>query len=273
LKTRPLGRTGLRVSEIGFGCGTTAGLMTRDAPELQREAVGRALELGINYFDTAPVYGDTASEANLGRALTDLRARPVVATKVALDWEELDDVYGAVMRSVEASHRRLRIPCIDLVQLHNRVGPRRAPKPDIGSGALLTVADVLGPRGVLEAFQALRGEGRVSFFGCCAFGGDPASVAELIDSDAFDTVLVHYSAVNRTAWDEASDPGVRSYARAGARAARAGMGTIAIRVLERGKIADPGEAIRFVLSNAEVSTALVGFSDVAQVEQAARCAA
>jgi aryl-alcohol dehydrogenase-like predicted oxidoreductase len=247
--------------------------MTRDAPDLQREAVGRALELGINYFDTAPVYGDTASEANLGRVLADLRARPVVATKVALAWEERDDVYGAVMRSVEASHRRLRVPCIDLVQLHNRVGPERAPKPDFGSGALLTVADVLGPRGVLEALQALRAEGRVSFFGCCAFGGDPASVAELIDSDAFDAVLVHYSRLNRTAWDAAAEPEARSYAGAGARAARAGMGTIAIRVLDAGKAPDPGEALRFVLSNAEVSTALVGFSDARQVEQAARSAA
>ena len=59
MKRRPLGRTGLSISEIGFGCGPTAGLMVRGDDKMRRDAVARALELGIDYFDTAPAYGDT----------------------------------------------------------------------------------------------------------------------------------------------------------------------------------------------------------------------
>ncbi len=66
---------------------------------------------------------------------------------------------------------------------------------------MLTVDDVLGPGGVVEAFRALRDRGLVRFFGCSAYGGDPAAVARLIDSGAFDTIIVNYSMLNRTAWE------------------------------------------------------------------------
>ena len=79
---RDLGSTGVRVSEIGFGCGGNAGLMVRGTPVEQREAIHRALELGVNYFDQAPDYGDGLSETNLGRALKDLGAHPYITTKV-----------------------------------------------------------------------------------------------------------------------------------------------------------------------------------------------
>lgn len=69
MKYRVLGRTGIRVSEIGFGCGNVGGLMVRGSHEEQVEAVNRALELGIDYLDTAPSYGDGKSETSLGRVL------------------------------------------------------------------------------------------------------------------------------------------------------------------------------------------------------------
>ena len=64
---RTLGRTGVRVSEVGFGCGTVGGLIVRGSREEQAQAVSRALELGINYFDTAASYGNGVSETNVGR--------------------------------------------------------------------------------------------------------------------------------------------------------------------------------------------------------------
>ncbi len=64
-----LGRTGLSISEIGFGCGSAGGLFTRDLHEEQLRAVRRALELGITFFDTASAYGNRKSETNLGRVL------------------------------------------------------------------------------------------------------------------------------------------------------------------------------------------------------------
>jgi aryl-alcohol dehydrogenase-like predicted oxidoreductase len=272
VKRRILGRTGLEVSEIGFGCGPTAGLMIRGAAEERRDAVARALELGIDYFDTAPVYGNTVSEANLGRTLRALGAKPTVATKVALEAEHFGEIRGAVIRSVEASIERLGVSPITLIQIHNRVGARRADKAEYGSGALLTVDDILGRGGVVEAFRALRDRGLVRFFGCSAYGGEPAAVDRLIDSGAFDAIIVNYSMVNRSAWI----PGgvARDYAGAGKKAAAAGMGVIGLRALDGGTLANKAEqALRFALSNNDIATVLIGFSDVAQIEAAATYAA
>ena len=272
VRRRNLGRTGLSVPEIGFGCGPTAGLMVRGALAERCEAVARALALGIDYFDTAPVYGDTASEAHLGETLRALGAKPTIATKVALEADDFGDIRGSVVRAVEASTRRIGHQ-ITLIQLHNRVGVERAAKAEYGSGALLTVDDVLGTGGVIEAFHALREWGLVRFFGCSAYGGDPAAAARLIDSGAFDTVTVNYSLRNRTAW-EPDDRVARNYDGGGQRAAAAGMGIIGLRVLEGGALADrAAAAVRFALSNKDLSTVLIGFSDIAQIEAAAGYAA
>jgi aryl-alcohol dehydrogenase-like predicted oxidoreductase len=73
VEKRKLGRTGLDVSLLGFGCGAVGGLMTKGAAADQERAVARAVELGINYFDTAQMYGDGESERNLGRVLKALK--------------------------------------------------------------------------------------------------------------------------------------------------------------------------------------------------------
>lgn len=301
---RILGRTGLSVSEIGFGCGTTAGLMIHGSRALRQDAVAHALSLGINYFDTAPIYGDNLSEINLGMALRALGAKPVVATKVALGEELLGDIAGAVARSVEGSLERLGLDRLPLIQLHNRVGESRAAKAEFGSGALLSVEDVLGPGGVIEGFRALRERGLVQFCGCSAYGGDMDAMGVVVDSGAFDAIVVNYSALNDTAWRAA--PGMRDYRGIGERAARKGMGVIALRVLEGGALtgAPPAAtaqlppdhaamvrrasglqaalsndapltqtAIRFALSNPDVSTVLVGFSTIGQIAEAAENAA
>jgi L-galactose dehydrogenase/L-glyceraldehyde 3-phosphate reductase len=121
MEQRALGRTGLTVSALGFGCGSIGGLMVRGDPAAQREAVARALDAGITYFDTAPQYGDGRSEENLGRTLRDLGAwqRVVVGTKVRLTEEDRAEPVAAVRRSVEHSLRRLAR--VDLLQLHNPV--------------------------------------------------------------------------------------------------------------------------------------------------------
>ena len=303
MNDRILGRTGLGVSGIAFGCGPTAALMIQGTPEQRREAVGRALTLGINYFDTAPGYGDAASEANLGRTLQELGARPHIATKVALEIDDMDDIAGAVVRSVEASLSRLRVPEVAVIQLHNRVGLQRAAKPEFGSGALLSEGDILGRGGVVEGFRRVRERGLARFFGCSAFGGDMSCVRNLIDSDAFDSIMVHYSLHNPSAFTSVGPNGARDYQQVGARAAARGMGVIALRVLEGGALIGAGAvapkgmpeaefkdiaalaggiqarfgaelapaetALRFALSNAAVSTTIVGMSNVAQVQDAA----
>jgi len=75
MERRQLGKTGLEVSVLSFGCGAVGGLMTRGEPADQERAVARALELGINYFDSAALYGNGKSEENLGRVLAKLAGR------------------------------------------------------------------------------------------------------------------------------------------------------------------------------------------------------
>ena len=74
MEMRGYGRSGMRLSALGFGCGAVGGLMVRGEPRDQERAVGRAIEAGVNYFDTAVQYGDGESEKNLGRVLQSAEA-------------------------------------------------------------------------------------------------------------------------------------------------------------------------------------------------------
>lgn len=296
LRTRTLGRTGLEISELGFGCGAGAGLMIGDDAAEQRAAIARALELGVTYFDTAPVYGERRSETNLGRTLAALGARPVVATKVTLLPEDLDDIPAAVGASVEGSLACLERDSVDVVYLHNRIADTRGLGPGSGTGARLSVEDVLGSRGVVAGLERLRRRGKVRFFGCCAYGGETEALEEVVASDRFDALLVHYNLINQTAFLPAI-PGsaIADYGRVAATAAARGMGIVVLRVLEAGLLADDsrergtrldalrflrdGEgrlapaAIRFALGNAAVSTVLIGLSGRRQVDEAVAAAA
>ncbi len=73
MEYRVLGRTGLRVSQVGFGCGDVGGLMVRGGAADRVRAVATAQSMGINYFDTAPRYGNGVSETNLGLALKEVQ--------------------------------------------------------------------------------------------------------------------------------------------------------------------------------------------------------
>ena len=101
-----LGRTGLTVSRAGFGGG---GIGQVWGPTNEQEAIAsvhRALDLGITFFDVAPSYGDGKAEEALGKALEGRAGPVVVATKVRLRADEMDDVAGAVQRSVDISLRQ-----------------------------------------------------------------------------------------------------------------------------------------------------------------------
>src|SRR5947208_3518111 len=160
---RPLGGTGLRISVLSFGAGPVPALLTKPGQEeRQRETVRCAVEAGVNWFDTAATYGDGRSGSALGAALHALGAsgRVHVATKVRLDAERLDDIAGQVRASFRASLRRLGLPRVTALQVHNSITPRRGDLP-----TSVTPRDVLGPGGMLEAFERLRGEGLVAHFG------------------------------------------------------------------------------------------------------------
>jgi aryl-alcohol dehydrogenase-like predicted oxidoreductase len=306
MKYRQLGHSDVEVSEIGFGCGPTAGLMVYGTPDEQRDAVRRAYDLGITYFDTAPIYGDFVSEENLGRALEAAGVRPVIATKVCLELPDLDDIPAAVRRSVEDSLRRLRVDDVSVIQLHNRVASARAARADLGVGALLTPDDVLGP--VLDTLRALRTEGKTRAIGCCAWGGVLDSVNQVVDSGAFDTVLVGYSILNPTSGrTPPSGFRGRDFGNVIDRAHAVGTSAVVLKVLESGALSGAAQphptsvlarrpnaeftrnaervrslqflerngqtmvqaAIRYALGNPYVGVVLVGFSALDQVEECA----
>ena len=166
MEQRALGKSDLMVSVMGYGCGAVGGLMVRGDPADQERAVARALELGITYFDTAPSYGDGASERNLGRVLARLRPRIVLGTKFRLPaGTPAGGVEAAIAASLEASLRRLGREHVDLFQLHNPIAERG---PEESGAALLPPALVTGS--VLPALDRLRRQGKFDWFGFTAIG-------------------------------------------------------------------------------------------------------
>src|SRR3569833_1768554 len=111
---RVFGRSGMRLSVLGFGCGAVGGLMVRGDATDQERTVARAIDAGVNYFDTAVQYGNGESEKNLGRILQKLKPpNVVIGTKVRLPRSEFSRISDAVASSLEASLRRLRLERVD----------------------------------------------------------------------------------------------------------------------------------------------------------------
>jgi aryl-alcohol dehydrogenase-like predicted oxidoreductase len=127
MKYRSLGRTGLNVSEIGYGAwgigGRTAGETSYGETDdkVSRAALERALALGINFFDTAGAYGDGRSERLIGEVLGSARAQVVIATKAGIErfGDTPDYAPDRLRRSLEQSLERLKTDHIDLLQLHD----------------------------------------------------------------------------------------------------------------------------------------------------------
>ena len=127
MEYRNLSKAGVKVSAIGVGCNQFGGKVDREGT---RAIVHQALELGINFFDTADVYGNRGgSEEYLGAALEGLWERVVIATKVRGRMGDGPNDQGAsryhILNGVEASLRRLKTDHIDLYQIHNWDGSVR----------------------------------------------------------------------------------------------------------------------------------------------------
>ena len=122
MQLRVFGHTGMQLSVLGFGCGAVGGLMVRGDAADQERTVARAIAAGVNYFDTAVLYGDGESEKNLGRVLQQLKpANVIVGTKVRLPPGEVGRIDDAVRTSLEGSLARLRLDRVDILHLHNPI--------------------------------------------------------------------------------------------------------------------------------------------------------
>ncbi|HEY2136625.1 MAG TPA: aldo/keto reductase, partial [Xanthobacteraceae bacterium] len=228
MQLRVFGRTEMRLSELGFGCGAVGGFMVRGDPADQERTIARALAAGVNYFDTAVQYGDGESERNLGRILQKLKPPGVaVGTKVRLPPSEFGRIADAVTASLEGSLARLRLERVDIFHLHN-------PITETGGGTALSVAQVLDE--VVPAFERLRQQGKIRFLGLTGVG-DTAALNRVIDSRAFDSAQVVYNMLNPSAAEElpANYP-AQDYARMFDHTKAAGVGVVGIRVLAGGAL-------------------------------------
>jgi len=278
--------------------------MVRGTPADQERAVARAMELGINYFDTAPSYGNGESERNLGRVIKTLRPDVLVGTKFRIEPTERGRVSEAVTASLEASLRRLGMDWVDLLQLHNPISPDAR-----GGLAVGTVLDHVVP-----ALEGIRPQGKIRFFGITALG-DTAAVQRVIAARVLDTAQACYNLLNPSAG--AGVPRgfpAQDFAGLLDRAREAAVGVIGIRVLAAGALSgvetrhavavpsvDPiasgpnygadvrmagrfealvreghagsliEAALRFAIASDAVSTVLVGYSSLDHLEYAAAC--
>jgi aryl-alcohol dehydrogenase-like predicted oxidoreductase len=225
---RTYGRTGMKLSVLGFGCGAVGGLMVRGDPRDQERTIARALDVGVNYFDTAVQYGDGESEKNLGRILQALKpANAIVGTKVRLPSATFDRIADTIVKSLDDSLARLRRDRVDIFHLHNPVTER-------GGGEELSVRQVLDE--VVPTFRRLRDAGKIRFLGLTGVGTTPA-LKQVIDSGAFDSAQVVYNMLNPSAAIAlpANYP-AQDYAKLFDRTKAAGTGVVGIRVLAGGAL-------------------------------------
>ncbi|HEX6736991.1 MAG TPA: aldo/keto reductase, partial [Vicinamibacteria bacterium] len=293
MQHRKLGRTGLVVSEIGYGAwGIGGGMWVGAEDEDSLRALHRACDLGVNFFDTALDYGRGHSESLVGRLVRERREPVYVATKIpprnkvwpAAKGVPVQEVFTAehIRSSAETSLKNLGHDSVDLLQLH------------VWRDEFLDQGDEWK-----DAFLALKQEGKARFLGISINDHDPGSALRAVASGLFDTVQViynifdqspeaqlfplclehHVGVLARVPFDEGGLTGAitadttfpqgdwrhryfagdrKAQVQARAQALQAVMGA------EAGSL--PELALRFCLSHEAVSTVIPGMRRVATVE-------
>jgi aryl-alcohol dehydrogenase-like predicted oxidoreductase len=279
-----------------------------DAAE-QRQAVSRALDAGITYFDTAASYGDGLSEEHLGQVMGALGAwsKVVVGTKVRVPQADFQRPAPAIRASLEASLKRLGRSDVDVFHLHNPIALTARP----GSQSM-DLSTAVGE--VARGMQAVVDAGLARHAGFTGLG-DSTALREVLLAEPFHTVQSYFNVLNPSAGFTGHAGGQQDFEGLIDSAAAAGRGVIAIRVLAAGAAAgdprrsanagDPGGglvsggsyaadlaraerlsaladelsmdgpvelAIRFALAKEGVSTVLVGYSTLGHLEDAIRFA-
>jgi aryl-alcohol dehydrogenase-like predicted oxidoreductase len=279
MNLRPLGSTGLSVSEVGFGAWqlqtgpTWSGMGETDAIRL----VQHALELGCNLFDTAPHYGGGESEAFLGKALKGRRSEAVIVTKFGHGPDGKTSYEPTRLApSVEGSLARLQTDHIDVVLLHN------------------PPADVLsGHHPIHEAIERLRDQGKVRFYGASLddsaemdilLGTTRAKVIEILFNVFHQEPLRSFHAAEQqgvgliakvpldSGWLAGRYDATSKFSDVRGRwapevIARRAVLVEKLRFLEQEGHALPTAALGFVLAHRAISSVIPGMKSLAQLEQ------
>ncbi len=287
MRYRTLGRTGLRVSEVGFGAWAVGGDAhgnsygpTDDATSIA--AIRRAADLGCTFFDTADVYGWGHSEELLGRGLEGRRDDVLLATKVGGDFYHgsvrLNFDPGYIAFALDRSLRRLRTDHVDLYQLHN------------------PPAESMGDPRTYAVLESLRDEGKIDHYGVSVH--EPVEGLLCLEAGKPEVLQIPFS-LFRQEWIDGFLPAARAAGvgiiareplgngfltgaiRADARFPQGDIRSYWPRGLVAGRVAaaerlsflakagrTPAQAaLRFVLAFPEVSTAIPGAKTAAQVEE------
>jgi aryl-alcohol dehydrogenase-like predicted oxidoreductase len=233
LDTRVFGRSGLKFSILGFGCGAVGGLMVRGDPRDQERTIARALDNGVNYFDTAVLYGNGESERNLGRVLKKLRpSNAFVGTKVRVPRSDVGRIGDFVTKSLEDSLRRLEMERVDIFHLHNEITIADEPES-------LSIKQVLSE--VAPAFEKLKQRGMTRLLGITAIG-DTAALREAVDSRLFDSAQICYNMLNPSAGTKPpADYPAQDFSKIFDHTQAAGVGVVGIRVLAGGALTGAAE--------------------------------
>lgn len=247
MRHRPLGKTGLRVSEIGFGGYPV------DDPDVVRYAV----DSGINYFDTAHCYRGGRSEEVIGEGLQGRRDRVILATKWCPHHVGKAAVKRSFLEILDRSLKRLRTDRVDVL-LNHEVGERSD-----GQG----IKRLQNPE-MLEAFEAARKAGKARFLGMSGHDPDLMEVMHhAVDSGRFSVLLGRYSFLDYPGQNQLID-----------KAHRRGVGFVAMKTLAGAKGADldrfrdrqtsfKQSALKWVLSNARLSNLIISINSRKQVDE------
>ncbi len=241
---RPLGRTGHQVGI--FSLGGQGSLESNPGAKCNIDIIRRAYELGVNYFDTSPIYGKHhASELAYGEALDGFRDKVFLASKTH------NRSYSASMGLLESSLKRLRTDHIDLWQLHHLATPEE-------------LDQIFGDDGAMKALLKAQEEGMVRFLGITGHE-NPGVLIEAMRRHSFDVVLCPVNPADVHVKPSFSDELIPA-------ARRRRMGVVGMKVFAQGFIfreggvTTPWEALSYALSQ-PVSTVIAGVDSVAQLEE------
>jgi uncharacterized protein len=242
-KYRPLGATGIEMSDVSFGGGGIG----------NPEVVALAVERGINYFDTSPDYSRTGSEQVIGQALKPHRQKVFIASKFCTAEGHLpkDTPVPTIIASVEASLRRLQTDYLDVAIIHECNDLARLMAPTFH-----------------EAFDRLREQGKVRFLGVSSHTPNLEQVMRhAVDSGRFQMLLVAYNFKNwpdlTNIFRDAKSRGIGVVAMKTLKGAR---GTV-LKDFAGGKQAFSQAAFKWVLSNPDVSGLVVSIQDFQQIDE------
>lgn len=255
LPMRPLGKTGHMAGIYSFGAQATTEIPGKE--ELSVEIINRAIDLGINYIDTAAAYGRATptvpraeamgtSERNVGQVMKYRRNEVFLSSKTH------DRTYDGSMRLLEKSLRQLQTDHLDMWQIHN-----------VKSAEIETLDKITGEGGVLKAMIKARDEKMIRFIGFTGHEG-PDVLNALNERFPFDNVLVAINAA-----DKHHDPFIEKFL---PHAVNKGMGIVAMKIPARDRIFSNGgiitmkEAMEYVLT-LPVSTVIIGIDTIAELEE------